>query len=95
LRSKRELIENFINNMLDNIDIEEIEEEFDKFVDIERDRAFNNLIEKENLHNEELQSVIDSYLYNGRKPLNDDIAKTLRVKPNQIIKRIDIKVFLK
>jgi type I restriction enzyme R subunit len=28
-----------------------------------------------------LTNVIGTYLYNGRKPLNDDIVKTLQVKP--------------
>jgi type I restriction enzyme R subunit len=64
-----------------DIDIEEIEEEFDKFVEVERDRAFQGLVEKEKLHDEELQNVVKNYLYDGRKPLNDDIVKTLQVKP--------------
>ncbi len=67
--------------MFHDIDIEEIEEEFDKFVEVERDRAFQGLVEKEKLHDEELQNVVKNYLYDGRKPLNDDIVKTLQVKP--------------
>ena len=81
LRSKRELIEKFIDTTLENINPEEIEEEFDKFVDEERIVAFEVLCEEEKLHNEKLKDVIDTYLYDGRKPLNDDIAGTLQVKP--------------
>lgn len=81
LRSKRELIEEFIDTTLDGINPDDIEDEYDKFIDTEKDKALNELIEKENLHRDELTNVIDTYLYDGRKPLGDDIVKTLQVKP--------------
>ena len=87
LRSKRELIEAFIDTTLEGIDPDDIEEEYDKFVEIEKEKAFNELIEKENLHGSELARVIETYLYDGRKPLNDDIAKTLQVKPKLLERR--------
>ena len=81
LRSKRELIEAFIDTTLEGINPDDIEEEYDKFVVVERDKALDKLVEDEKLHRLELTNVIDTYLYDGRKPLNDDIAKTLQVKP--------------
>jgi type I restriction enzyme R subunit len=81
LRSKRELIEAFIDTTLEGIDSDDIEEEYDKFVEVEKKRAFDKLVEDEKLHKVLLTNVIDTYLYDGRKPLNDDIAKTLQVKP--------------
>jgi type I restriction enzyme, R subunit len=81
LRSKKELIEKFIDTTLDNINIEEIDEEYDNFVDKERAVAFKVLCEEEKLHSEELDKVVNDFLYDGRKPLNDDIAKVLQVKP--------------
>jgi type I restriction enzyme R subunit len=81
LRSKRELIEEFIDTTLEGINPDDIEEEYDKFLEVEKEKALNELIEKENLHRAELINVVDTYLYDGRKPLSDDIAKTLQVKP--------------
>lgn len=87
LRSKRELIEAFIDTTLEGIDPDDIEEEYDKFVEIEKEKAFNELIQKENLYGSELTKVIETYLYDGRKPLSDDIAKTLQVKPKLLERR--------
>ena len=82
LRSKRELIEKFINENLMQIDDENsIDDEFDKFLDMEKMTAFKKLCEEENLKCEEVQKVVDTYLYDKRKPLNSDIVKTLNFKP--------------
>ncbi len=81
LRSKRELIEEFIDTTLEGINSDDIEDEYDKFIDAQKEKALSELVEKENLHRAELTSVIDTYLYDGRKPLGDDIVKTLQVKP--------------
>jgi len=82
LRSKKELIEKFINENLMNItESESVEAEFDKFWNEERVKAFDGLCEEENLHKKEVKNVVDTYLYDERKPLNDDIVKTLLVKP--------------
>jgi type I restriction enzyme R subunit len=81
LRSKRELIELFIDTTLSGIDPDNIEEEYDKFVEVEKEKALTQLVDNEKLHKEVVVSVVDTYLYDGRKPLNDDIAKTFQVKP--------------
>lgn len=81
LRSKRELIERFIDENLDGIDIDSIDDEFEKFWDVERIKAFDEICEEENLIKEAVKEVIDTYLYDERKPLKDDIRKTLKVKP--------------
>jgi len=82
LRSKRELIEHFINDYLMSIeDSEKIEEVFESYLDTQRVKAFEELCEEENLHNDELKKVIDTYIYDERIPLQDDIAKTLKVQP--------------
>jgi len=81
LRSKRELIEKFINENLVNIDAQNIEEEFEKFWDEERIKEFDKICEEENLIKDEVKNLIDTYLYDERVPLSDDIVKTLQVKP--------------
>jgi type I restriction enzyme R subunit len=81
LRSKRELIEKFINENLAHIDVDNIEEEFDRFWEDERIKEFDTICQEENLIKDEAKNLIDTYLYDERKPLNDDIVKTLQVKP--------------
>ncbi|MBN2815453.1 MAG: type I restriction endonuclease subunit R [Campylobacterales bacterium] len=82
LRSKRELIERFIYENLANIkNSDDIEHEFEKFWDEEKEKAFNELCEEENLQSDKVKQVIDTYLYDERVPLANDIAGTLKVKP--------------
>jgi type I restriction enzyme R subunit len=81
LRSKKELIEAFIDTSLEGVNPDDIEDKYDKFVEVEKEKALTQLIDNEKLHKEVVVSVVDTYLYDGRKPLNDDIAKTLQVKP--------------
>ena len=88
LRSKRELIEAFINTALDGVDPNEVEEEFEKFVEVERKKSFSELVESENLIDVELSSLIENYLYDGRMPLKDDVAKTMRSKPKLLERKV-------
>ncbi len=82
LRSKKELVEKFIDENLMKIgNSENISTEFEKFWDKEKSKAFDSLCADENLHHDEVQKVVETYLYDQRKPLASDIAKTLQVKP--------------
>jgi type I restriction enzyme R subunit len=82
LRSKRELIERFIDDYLVHIeDIDMVEDEFEKFWEKERVNAFAQLCDEENLIHDETKKIVDTYLYDQRQPLKDDIAKTLKTKP--------------
>ena len=82
LRSKKELIEKFINeNMLHISDSDDIENEFEKFWKEEKESAYDKLCLEENLDCEKVKQVVDTYVYEERKPLKDDVAKTLKVKP--------------
>ena len=64
LRSKKELIEKFIDDTLNNLeDGEEIEEAFQSYWGEEKLKAFNQLCEQENLDKEKIQSIVDEYLF--------------------------------
>lgn len=81
LRSKRELIERFIDEHLMSLeDVDAVDDMFEKFWDEEKIKAFDELCEEENLNKEEVKKVVDTYLYDERIPLTDDIANTLNVK---------------
>ena len=78
LRSKRELIEEFIDkNLMEVADTDDIDDEFDKFLEEHKTAELKCLCEEENLDKKEVKSVVEAYLYDQRKPLNDDIYKTL------------------
>jgi len=98
LRSKKELIERFIKESLPKIkDSTQVENKFEKFWEDEQIKEFEQICREEGLMNDKLQSVIDTYLYTGRKPRRDDLASTLKVKPkilerDNIIKRVKSKI---
>jgi type I restriction enzyme R subunit len=88
LRSKRELIEKFINENLMQIENSEmVMEEFEKFWEVERERGFEELCKEENLKSDEVEKVISNYMYDERKPLKEDVVKTLKVKPKLLERR--------
>ncbi|MGB6329512.1 MAG: type I restriction endonuclease subunit R [Halarcobacter sp.] len=81
LRSKKELIEKFINENLYSINEDDIEDEFDKFWEEEKNKAYKELCDDENLDCKEVRNVVDKYIYEQRIPLKDEVVKTLKVKP--------------
>ena len=91
LRSKKELIEKFIDENMQGItDSDNIENEFEKFWEEEKEKAYDTLCEEENLLCDEVRKVVDTYIYEERKPLKDDVAKTLKVKPKLLERQIII-----
>lgn len=88
LRSKRELIEKFIEQNLPKVDsAAEIPECFEEFWEKERAAAFERLVKEEQLDSDKLKKVIERYVYTGQEPLkNPDIAGLI-VKPLKILER--------
>jgi type I restriction enzyme R subunit len=82
LRSKKELIVNFINSNLINVNTsEEIENEFENYMASEQQKAFDLMCQEENLVSEKLEKVIGDYIYTERKPMRDDILPILKQQP--------------
>jgi type I restriction enzyme R subunit len=78
LRSKRELIEEFIDkNLMGITDTDTIDDEFDKFLEEQKTGELEQLCEEESLDKKVVKGVVETYLYDQRKPLNDDISNTL------------------
>jgi type I restriction enzyme R subunit len=72
LRSKKELIEKFIEQNLPKVgSAAEIPETFETFWEIERLAAFDQLVKEEQLDADKLKKVIDRYVYTGKEPLPD------------------------
>jgi type I restriction enzyme R subunit len=56
-------------------------EEFEKFWDVEQEKGFSRLCRENGLKDDEVKRVISSYIYDGKKPLREDIVACLVVKP--------------
>ena len=83
LRSKRELIEKFINNHLPQIeDNDLVEEKFDEYLKEERKAAIEELSNEENLNQIVLEQVIGNYLFTNKTPLRDEIIATMQQRPS-------------
>lgn len=74
LRSKRELIEKFIQESLPQIeDTDLIPEEFEKFWNEEQEKALQDLVKTENLSDKKTEKLIENYLFTEREPLRKEI----------------------
>ena len=83
LRSKRELIEKFIEENLPQIDdVDAIQDEFEKYWKEQKVLALSKICEEENLDQQQFNSLIESYVYNGQEPIRQDIFKCLDNRPS-------------
>ena len=83
LRSKRELIERFLNeNLLQIEDEDDIESKFFEFWDAEKTKAIEFLSQEENLDTERVQQLIGNYLFTEKIPLRDEIIETMNCRPS-------------
>ena len=98
LRSKKELIEKFIDQNLPHIkDVDDIPDAFEAFWNTEKLAAFNGICEKEQLIPDNVMKVIEAYMFSGRIPLGDSIVATLKVKPKilqrkKIVERVKVQI---
>jgi type I restriction enzyme R subunit len=91
LRSKRELIEKFIEDNLPQIeDSETIPQEFEKFWSEEQQKAFEVFVKEENLSSVKTQKLIEDYLYAEREPLRDELLDLIEGDKPNVLKRKSI-----
>ncbi len=82
LRSKRDLIEKFINENLPKIeDSDDIPDAFESFWSVERQEALEKLSQEENLDTDKLQKVIGDFMFTERKPLRDQVISLINQRP--------------
>ncbi|HKK81218.1 MAG TPA: type I restriction endonuclease subunit R [Prolixibacteraceae bacterium] len=88
LRSKRELIEKFILENLPVIeDSEDVPEAFEKFWNEEQIKAFNKLVEEENLILDKAEKLIEEYLFAEREPLRDEVLALIEGEQPSVLQR--------
>lgn len=97
-RSKRELIEKFINGTIPKItNSDDVEIEFNNFWTNERTEALERISQEEGVVSERIEKLIENYVFTGRKPRKTELASTLAKQPgilqrNSILKRISDKL---
>ena len=89
LRSKRELIQKFIDENLPHIkEGDSIEDEFEKFWLDQKVLALGKLCEDEHLDKAQFKSLIDAYIYSGREPIKDEVFQCLDNRPSILQARV-------
>ncbi len=90
LRSKRELIEKFIEENLPLIDnADNIQDEFEKYWQEQKVLALAKLCDEEQLDKEQFKSLIDAYIFSGQDPIREEVFKCLGDRPS-VLKARDI-----
>jgi type I restriction enzyme R subunit len=98
LRSKRELILEFIDNNMPNIaDADLIGDEFDAFWQAKEREAFARLCTEEAIDPEKAKGIIADFLFTEQRPMPDAIIKLLGRKPKllerkSLVERITSKI---
>ena len=88
LRSKRALIQKFIEENLPNIGkTADVPEAFDRYWDQQQKKAFKKLTAEENLSEERTQKLIENYLYAERAPIRDDVLDLIEGDPPSVLQR--------
>jgi len=89
LRSKRELIQKFIDeNMPFLKDGDNIDDEFEKFWLDQKVLALGKLCDEEHLDKAQFKALIDAYIYNGREPIKDEVFQCLDNRPSILQARV-------
>lgn len=88
LRSKRELIEEFIHENLPKIDdTDDIPEAFELFWNEARQKAFNNLVQEEGLSAEKTERIIENLLFAEQAPLRDELLELIEGDKPSVLAR--------
>lgn len=82
LRSKRELIEKFIIENLPLIQSDNIEEDYNNFMNEEKQKAFNKFVTDEQLNPDKLQKLTEDYLFSQRTPTKQEVVDVLVNQPS-------------
>ena len=88
LRSKKELIEEFIEKNLDGIEnSDEVADKFESFWGEKKIKAFNTLCEEEDLDNSQIEKIVDEYLFANQVPnMREQVMNSMRKKESFLTK---------
>ena len=82
LRSKRELIEKFIEENMSAMETgQSVTDAFNGFWDKEKSKAIADICSTEKLDSVAFKEMIEQYHFSGKKPLQGEIVNALEAKP--------------
>jgi len=88
LRSKRDLILQFIEEQMPHINTNDnVNEVFAQFWDAQKHAAFESLCQEENLVADKTQTLLGRYDFTGKPPLRDDILAIMETQPKLMQRR--------
>lgn len=83
LRSKKELIEKFIEENLPMVaDVDNISDAFDAYWTTEKKKAIKELSQQESLDYQRLVEVISNYLFTQKEPMRDEVIAVMNERPS-------------
>jgi type I restriction enzyme R subunit len=94
LRSKRELVEEFIECQLRNVESsEDLPDDFDEFMRIKFEEQIAQFAHDNDLDEKKLQSIIENYQFSRRMPLDRTLRESMNYQPsilqqNSILKNL-------
>jgi type I restriction enzyme R subunit len=88
LRTKRELIERFIQENLPIIqNSEDVSDEFERYWTAEQIKAFKQIVAEENLSEEKTEKLIETYLFAEREPLRNELLDLIEGEKPKLLER--------
>jgi len=89
LRSKRELILEFIESQLEGVEPDEVDEKFEKYWEEKKENELIEICSLEKIEEKATNLVIENYLYELREPLDSEIEMTL-TEEYGLVERVEI-----
>lgn len=90
LRSKRQLIEQFIEESLIGLSPDGVAEEFDAYWARQKEAAINALCESEKINKEKLEQLLKEYQFTLREPRSEELIGILESKPKILERKLTL-----
>jgi type I restriction enzyme R subunit len=95
LRSKRELIEQFINDYMPNLDENtSVGDGFKQFWDEKKEAAIEALCVEQKMDKAAVMAIIDEYHFSGKEPMRDMVFAALEDKPKLLERKTIFEKFV-
>jgi type I restriction enzyme R subunit len=95
LRSKRELIEQFINDYMPNLDENtSVGDGFKQFWDEKKEAAIEALCVEQKMDKAAVMAIIDEYHFSSKEPMRDTVFAALKKKPKLLERKTIFEKFV-
>lgn len=82
LRSKKELIEEFISNNLEKVqDSVDIEDAFESYWEVKKSEAVEDICTTEKLDKEKFLGLVDDFMFTQKEPIRENVFSVMQEKP--------------